>query len=546
MKHNQKQKSMKKRFAVVFFIFSFVITHAQSNRIEIEAKKVADNYQVIPVGKEGIIMFYETDERVKGGNKIWVFTKYNTDFKEVWSKEYPLDRSVNYIDYDTDEKNLFLYLGQSQSRGASGQTNNKGEVQIASIDFTSGALKTFTNIIPLDAEIKYFNVVNNHAILSGITLASGMQSCSQALLTCTCIPFFTQYTVFKYKPVVFNFNLGSTTSSAVKNNEFKGNAYVIGSETNQGSGVFDVAYKHKPKYNIAPEIILKKYDSEGNELNKIKLDIEQKKEIVSSRLLNLNTNEQIVLGTYKTSPKQRRYFNPASTKATSSGDDAEGMYFSKIEGGQQTSIKYYPFNQFNQFFTMVSNRFSGSSVNFRFLVHDIIEKNNQYIMVAEAYYPEYETQYYYNPSTKRMETRRVFIGFRYTHALIAGFDHEGNKIWDNSFGIGDILDARRLRERVKVMPLENEVILVYANYNFIESKIISGNRVIEGKKSSKIETGYEKDKVRAAGSENNLEYWYDNFFISYGYQFIKSGEEAKKEGKEKRRRVYYFSKIAYQ
>lgn len=314
-------KYISKLSFILLLISSFSIK-AQTNRVEIEAKKVSDNYMVIPIGKEGIIMFYEEDVRSKDGNKNWVFSKYNTDFKEVWTKEYAIDKSVNYIDFDSDAKNLYLFLGQQKVKGSSGQVNHKGEVQIVTLDYTAGTFKTFTNKIPTNSEIKYFNVVNNHAILSGITLPSTKHACAQGLLTCTCIPFFTQYTVFKFKPIVYNFNLGSTTSSAAKNNEFKGNTYVIGTEKNTINNGVDIAYKNREKYNKAPEVILKNYASDGKELGKIKLKGDGKNDIVSTRLLNLNAKEQILIGTFKKTPKLKKYFNPASNKAMSYGDEA--------------------------------------------------------------------------------------------------------------------------------------------------------------------------------------------------------------------------------
>ncbi|HWY33067.1 MAG TPA: hypothetical protein VNX68_00390, partial [Nitrosopumilaceae archaeon] len=359
---------------------------------------------------------------------------------------------------------------------------------------------------------------------------------------------------FQFKPVVFNFNLGSTTSNFVKNREYKGNAFVIGTEKNPEKTSLDIVYKSKERYNKAPEVTVKNYSPEGKEQGKLKVKGDGKNEIVSTRIHNLSVNEQLLLGTFKKSPPPRKYFNPASNKALSFGDDAEGMFFSKIENGTEKYIKYYAFKEFNQFYSLVtgqatvsdkqkeklSQRYSG--LTYRLLVHDIIEKNDQYIMVAEAYYPQYHTQCYYNG--RGQTCYQVFDGFRFTNALVAGFDKEGNKLWDNSFEIMDVLTFK-LKEKVRVLPFDNETVLVYAFGSQIRSKIINGNEVVEGKTSTPLGTGFQNDQIRSS-AENSIDYWYDNCFISYGYQKIKSDDEALKQGKDSKRRVYYFNKVTFQ
>ena len=74
--------------------------------------------------------------------------------------------------------------------------------------------------------------------------------------------------------------------------------------------------------------------------------------------------------------------------------------------------------------------------NYNLITHDIIEMNEQYVLVGEAYYATYRTETYYTTDSKGnmvMQTRTVFDGFQYSHAVVAGFDKKGNKLWDNTF-----------------------------------------------------------------------------------------------------------------
>jgi hypothetical protein len=64
--------------------------------------------------------------------------------------------------------------------------------------------------------------------------------------------------------------------------------------------------------------------------------------------------------------------------------------------------------------------------------------------------------------------------------------------------------------------------------------------VIEGKQYTPIETNYNNDKL-ISDYNSDMEYWYGNYFISYGYQKIKNVVQNK--GK---RTVFYFNKIGFQ
>ena len=233
---------------------------------------------------------------------------------------------------------------------------------------------------------------------------------------------------------------------------------------------------------------------------------------------------------------------------------AHGMCFSMITDNKQDYIKYFDFSKFeNLYSTVIGSRYRKKierkkrkgkevAVGLRLLVHDeIIIQNDEYIMIAEAYYPEYRTETYYD-ANGHMHTRQVFVGYRYTHAVIAAFDKNGELLWDNAFEIMNILSFN-LKERVKVLrnSEDDDVVLVYNYGGYLHSKVIYGSKVVEGKQSTKIQTKNKKDKVKSS-SNSDMEYWYDNYFITWGNQVIK--DKGKKLGK-KRRQIFYFTKIAY-
>ena len=172
-------------------------------------------------------------------------------------------------------------------------------------------------------------------------------------------------------------------------------------------------------------------------------------------------------------------------------------------------------------------------------------------MIGEAYYPEYEKIATTTTTTTNMgngmtSTRTHtsytyhFIGYRYTHAVIAVFDKNGEMLWDNCFEIGDVL-TYNLREKVKVMNDGDNIVLAYSEGGYIKYKIIKDNEVVQGKDEVKIETLKEDDNVKR-NSNSDLDFWYDNYFLVWGFQKIKNDN---KESKGKRT-VFYFNKIGLQ
>ena len=86
----------------------------------------------------------------------------------------------------------------------------------------------------------------------------------------------------------------------------------------------------------------------------------------------------------------------------------------------------------------------------------------------------------------------------------------------------------------------DDIILTYSNDGEIASKVIRGNEVIENKDYTPIQTSYNNDKV-ISDNNSDMEYWYDNYFISYGYQRIKNTSIESKS----KRTVFYFNKISF-
>ncbi|MFH0866054.1 MAG: hypothetical protein V1904_07655 [Bacteroidota bacterium] len=531
------------------FILSF---HAYTQdekplRVEIEAKYNSDSYKIIPFGEKGVLLFYMSNEDERKQNPgIWYFTLYDTNFKELWTQEKVVPSEMEYQNFDYNENNLYLFFENTIS------SNSGGSIEILKIDIDSANLKTFSTPVNVKASVTSFKVINDVVMLSGHTLPSRGTSCLQACFALTLIPGILSTTLYNYQPFLFIYNLNNGATKVV-NDTYKGHAYADDLSVDDKNETFNVTIKnHIPRKTNA--MYIDEFNTDGTKISTLKLVTnDDKRKLNTCRIVALNENEKILIGTYNNATKG----NKANPAFTGFSEGSSGIFFSKITHGEQEEIKFYNFSHFKNFYSYISERraikilkkakrmeLKGKelSYNYRLLVHDIIKKDSNYIMIAEAYYPEYHTVTYtsYDSYGRPYTTSyTVFDGYRYTNAIIACFDDKGELIWDNSFEIWNILTFN-LKERVKVMFDGDDILLTYSNEGNIASKIIRGNEVVEGKQYTEIQSTYANDRL-ISDYNSDMEYWYGSYFISYGYQKIKNNKQDKSK-----RMVFYFNKIAFQ
>jgi hypothetical protein len=558
---------MKQLLKFFFVLFSFSSLAQAPLRVEIEAKKYAEDFHIVSVGKNGLLLFYESQEHANNGSREWVFTKYDTEFKEVWTKEQPVKSGLDFVDFVVKEdKEVYLLLGKKYNTQIEGIS--KGSYEIVNVDLESSSIRSINGSIPTSSVIDHFDVVNGFGYLSGIEVPSkGKQAASTCLwvfpLPCISYMIFAPM-IFKAHPVIYRVDLNNGTSSVVSK-QMKGMGFIVGTGTNDQDKTEHVIIRNEPKRKIN-QVFCYTYGSGGELSSTIQIKDTPGKIINRANYLKLNPKEGVMIGTFSNAALKSGYLRNLGPGRIMNGHNAvsSGLFFSKTNEDKTEFVKYYDFSEFQSFYKYVQQRYGTNAANrskkrsrfssYLLLIHDIIQKDGQYVMVAEAYYPEYETRYEQvyvaaaGNTPGHYETRpvEVFVGFRYTHAIVAGFDKEGNKLWDNTFEIENVLTFD-LKERVKVLFDGTNTILAYSQNGSINTKVIQGNDVVQGKFSTPIETNYQGDKVLYSYS-SDMSYWYDNYFVTFGYQRIKNTDDPKKNGGnvERKRTVFYFNKIAFQ
>lgn len=221
-----------------------------------------------------------------------------------------------------------------------------------------------------------------------------------------------------------------------------------------------------------------------------------------------------------------------------------GVYALPYRNGKMGEIHYYNYSNLKSSNSPSQEKIQ--NLNLELILGNVFHNNNQFALVTEVYYPEYNYNntyassfgYYYGyggyPTT-------TFAGYHFTHSYITTFDKEGKLVWDNYFPFNNVITNTLYTKTSVYIDKEN---LGYIYYNFgnkITSTLVDKYEVIEPVTSQVIVTKYPSDEVEYT---RNLQIrnWYDNNFIICGYQYIKNGSRSK-SGK---RFVFTMNKLIYE
>lgn len=507
-------------FIALLHLFIATLLSAQNNkpvRVELEAVPNSRPYQLLACGQEGAMVIYES-KHLKGTNdRNWVLRFYDQNLKERWLQPIPVNRDlelngmihyqrVAYLAFLNDDKdpeleNLLVYR----------------------VDLSDGSYDSVAAKVPGRSGLGKIAAYNDWVYL-------GLD-------------------VPKSSPVVLtiNFKHRQVSQAAM--------------EGEKDAVIMDLSVDMVSRELVC---VLADYPHEQQQIHLVFMGLEGKivrqqpmqknhldKSLNTCEYRTLADGKAYAVGAYRLQDQQKQRRN------TANGFASTGFYISRISALGQEYIKYYKFADFEQFYNamssedIITNRRklkklekAGKElmINYQLLVHDIQPRNNQLVVVAEAYYPQYRTvsTMTYDIYGRLMPTYyNVFEGYRYTNAFVASFNNQGDKLWDNSFELREML-TEGLERRVNTFLLDEEVVLAYSYGGRIASKIIRGAEVVEGVAYDQIQSFHPKDQINDDyGSA--MQHWYGNYFLCSGYQRINNGFVASRN----KQTVFYLNKIGF-
>ncbi len=516
------------------------------NRVEIEASFNSDNINLVPTGDEGIILFYESDERSKDGQKKWIFVKYNTDFKEVARTEYMASKKVNFVKaiYDKSRKMVYILLAVPVNTGmANGYSK---EVEMVQYNVRKNKCNSVTGLLPTPTTITDMYMSQSTVYFGGFSNPTQKEICGRTILTLmTCGIYYCAVggdNAVKFHPMLYyaDFKGKQIASFPISQNDNKG----FVSNISRGIDSSNVAIsfcKQATKKDLFVQYV-KLMGQGGKEGREYEIPAKQGIGLNEVAVSTLGDKSILAVGSYSKYGENIKGFTRKKLKHGHITDGllTTGFYISKLVKGKQKFLRCYPFKNFFKDADS-GNKDVDYSTSQEVLFHDPIETKEGIIMIGEFYYEHYHTETYYDG--KAWHTRQVFDGYVFTKALVACFDPEnGDMLWNNVFPINFYTPPYGLYPHTTVMsnPDDEDIVIVYNDGKSLRSKVVNNGKMQNGTFTAAINTGKETDKV-VSTSGSNVEYWFDNYFIAYGYESIKT--KGKLIGG--RRQVFYFNKIEY-
>lgn len=545
----KKLLSFSIRISILLIIFTIIIEKSFSQtkdllRKEIEANVKSDEFYVVPVKETGVIIFSEGDESVKQNkvkSDLWVVTLYDTEFNQEWQREVPIAEGLKLVDKIIDDDYLYLAFDQTGPK--------KNTFQAVKIGVKEGDVKIVTGEAP-NSVLNIFSVNNGKVFLGGATTLTGGQRFSRIMVSyCACfIPVFFGYLNPPSDPLLYHidFSKSKVTNIHPKDKGCLAVTDINALKSSKQTEVLTSIMLDKKKKQTG--IVSRVYDDNGEFIREYTIK-SKLNNLLSKGFVSENNGIKYIIGTYKKSIDKS---NKDKYKTYGSGDN--GVYFTVFnEKEKQKFIKFYEFTKFDGFEGFVnkgvnkkikkSKKGKSSKKNillgYNLLVHKPIYTENEILTISEAYYAEYHTESRCCDSQGRSYTVSVFDGWRTTHALVASFDYEGELLWSTTFAIGTL--SFDLKRRIRVLPQENRTVLAFNYDGTIYTKAIINKEVVD-ESTVEIETNFGSDKVKS-NYKSDMEYWYDNYYIAYGYQKIKKDKGNKNKDIKKKRKVFYFNKI---
>lgn len=481
---------------------SFII---QPNRIEFEIRTKDEDFILIPAEEKGLLVVKQTRVRDVQGY-IWELTLIDSTLNVVWSNVLVVDYVESFLGYDYHGDEFYLLFGKSQYK--------LEEMHVVKIAISDGSKSHFDINTTFPIQLTEFVAIGNTLIFGGYA---------------------------QFKPVVMLYNTVQSKSKVLPG-FYNNNSEIVTISPDDENLTFTVIVNEKTAKKKLT-ITLKTFTENGELFYTKALDAEYEKTLLDGVSTVFDDGTQYVIGTY----------------SRVKSEFSRGLYLSKLVYGEQQFIKYHNYADLDNFFSYMSakreqrvkNRIERKKVrgkkvkfNYRLLVHEIIKRGDEYILIGEAYYPKYSsygsTTNYNMPSSNQINPN--FIGYRYTHAVVVGFNKNGEVLWDNSFEINDVLSLF-LKQNVQVSVEKDKIVLLYVYENVIRSKIVKKQEILEGKSFDSIELAFKSDQIRDNNKDmEGLEKWYDGNFYAYGIQKIKNLTD---QNVKLNRQVFYINKVQY-
>ena len=467
------------------------ITHVGRFEIRMEDDK-EEKYTAARLGENGLLIY----RRLIGKKEDqFELIKLDTALKQDWKQFVPVDKKLDVLQVKSLGDMFFMLL---KDPGFVGK-----DFLILSINQKTGAYRGYSvrNIIPFYPT--EFIPTSEAALIGGY---------------------------FNNRPLVLYFSFAQQSSRILPG--FFNSPGELNQIKVHPDGTTDIIVSAR-NFEKRRALWIRTYSPQGELLRTSILQPDVDKHLLFGRSVKLPDGRQLVAGVYGKFTEYSR-----------------GVFVASINLNGDYVIQYYNFAELKNFFSYMKARqqrrvkdrierktIKGKKIkfNYRLLVHDLIDHDDQLLLVGEAFYPHYAYPRFYNPQAR---SERIFDGYQYTHAIVIGFGKDGELKWDNSFEINDVRTFQ-LQQFVRIQVEKDRILLMYLFDNLIRTKIIYNDQVLEGKAADPLPTGIAGEELdKEYEHTDKLDGWYGKYFFAYGTQTLKSRRGSN-------RKIFFINKITY-
>ena len=479
-------------FGLSFYVSAQEIPEPQAPlqpvRLELESVTESDWTELIILPDSSLLLSLNKSP-YRFSKEPYLFTKYDKNLAPVWSNNFEMPVGTEYVQSHAEGPYVyFLFSGTKATeyyilriqtdRGQFSLTKHEKTPQVE-----------FTGFKAMGDNVFITGIENNYLTVHHLDLALNESKILPA--------------IYDQQPALVDFRVDTLT----------GHAEFVLSESNRQRS----------------RLTVKRITPEGELANTYFVLPQQERNLLAAQLAPGDTTQKFLAGTYI----EREFKFAQGIFAHTLGDE----------------IRFYDFKTLSRFFDYLSKRRQRRVMNkiakrqaqnkdlrlrYKVVLHDIYPYEDGYVFVAEAYSPQYNAES--NLYSIRGMTMGAFEGYRFSHAIVAGFDRKGNLLWDNSFPLKNVV-SRQLEPNLKVGFTGNRIVLAYAQDENIHYKIVDRDRESANDQQVEVLTYTEQDKA-SPPTYPGLLHWYGENFLAYGFHRIRPAAGPI-------RTVFYLNKVSF-
>ncbi len=527
-----------------------MVSLAQSGqpiRVEIPVRAGTNPFNYVPFGENGICMFYPTINDAGKDSISWSFVMLDRNLKEEWKKLLPLHEDVNYLKGFSQNGVIYLLFHDTRR-------NKEGNIYVFFIIPPKQIITIHKSDIPEKAEVVDFEIFNEFALVG--------------------------YNQRKGKPGLLGFSL---INGEKRNFDFPETENSLLLDIAVDTIYKDIAavYKVQPS-STRNQLMVNLYNGSSALRRTVTFENIQEKRIFNSAgFVFTGENRGFVLGTFGSGARNKRnydyyndyynynYYNSFYRRPSTYDQNqdntpiSDGYYSATIGPDGPGNMNYYHFIDFSNAYKYINSpealrtkrkadkknsekddpggNNKKFSLDYRLLIHPVKYSGGSYLMLSEAYLPEYHTmtQMVYDYYGRAIpSTYSVFDGYRYTNAFLASFDSSGQMQWNNGMEMRDILTTY-LNRKLNLYQEKDETYLFYNANAKIAFKTINKSDIVEGTAFTPVAPKRATDQY-ISEYLGSIEYWYGDYFLVTGYESLRNNNLD-----ENKRSVFYLSKMAF-